>query len=72
MAVAADRCVVIEDSIAGVTSAKAAGIRVLGFVGVSHCLPEHGRELRDVGAELVFDSFDMLPAAVRDLREQRT
>lgn len=63
-------CVVIEDSIAGVTAAKAAGMRVLGFVGGSHCAPGHGRELRDVGAELVFDSFDMLPAIVRELAER--
>ena len=72
MAVAADRCVVIEDSVAGVTAAEAAGMRVLGFVGGSHCLPEHDRELRAAGAELVFDSFDLLPAVVRDLGEQRT
>lgn len=30
------RCVVVEDSVAGITAAKAAGMRVIGFVGASH------------------------------------
>lgn len=30
------RCVVVEDSVAGIMAAKAAGMRVIGFVGASH------------------------------------
>jgi beta-phosphoglucomutase-like phosphatase (HAD superfamily) len=34
--------VVIEDSVAGVTGAVAAGMRVIGFTGASHSWPGHG------------------------------
>lgn len=65
------RCLVIEDSVAGVTAARAARMPVLGFVGGSHCTAEHGQTLRAAGAELIFDSFELLPALVRDLAERR-
>ncbi len=62
-----DRCVVVEDSVAGVRAAKAAGMRALGFVGGSHCLTEHAASLRQAGAELVLDRFDQLPTAFDQL-----
>ena len=37
MDAAPDRCVVIEDSVPGITGARAAGMTVLGFHGGSHC-----------------------------------
>ncbi|MBI2255316.1 MAG: HAD family hydrolase [Proteobacteria bacterium] len=46
-------CVVIEDSIAGVTAAKAAGMHVIGFTGGSHVLPGLGARLRQTGADAV-------------------
>lgn len=64
------RCIVIEDSVAGVTAARAAGMRGLGFVGGSHCSREHGDLLQQAGAELVFDSFDLVPAIVHELAER--
>ena len=69
MNVEASRCIVIEDSIAGVTAGRRAGMRVLGFLGGSHCTKGHGDALRRAGAELVFDSFNLIPAIVRDLAE---
>src|SRR6266478_3911915 len=39
MAVSPARCVVIEDSLPGVTAAVAAGMTTIGFIGASHCRP---------------------------------
>lgn len=50
------RTLVIEDSVSGVTAAKAAGMTVWGFVGGSHYRSRDGRGiLRDAGADRVFD-----------------
>lgn len=50
------RTLVIEDSVSGVTAAKAAGMAVWGFVGGSHYAARDGRAmLFDAGADRVFD-----------------
>lgn len=56
MSVPPARCLVIEDSVAGVTAARAAGMTVLGFTGGSHCLDGHGEKLRQAGAAEVLAS----------------
>ena len=53
-------CIVVEDSIAGVTAARNAGMRSIGFVGGSHCGPGHSDKLLEAGAETVIDDLRLL------------
>ncbi len=43
--------VVIEDSATGVTAARAAGMRAIGFTGATHIADHHGEALLAAGAE---------------------
>jgi beta-phosphoglucomutase-like phosphatase (HAD superfamily) len=63
--------IVIEDSIAGVTGAVAAGMRTVGFTGASHSWPGHGEALMDAGAMTVIRRLADFPATVEALREWR-
>jgi HAD superfamily hydrolase (TIGR01509 family) len=59
MGVAPARTLVIEDSISGVTAAKAAGMTVWGFVGGSHYESRDGQAmLSAAGADRVFARMD--------------
>ena len=53
-----ERCLVIEDSVTGVTAGRAAGMTVWGFTGVGYATPD---ELCEAGAVRVF--ADMLELA---------
>jgi HAD superfamily hydrolase (TIGR01509 family) len=64
MQAAPARCVVIEDSLAGIAAAVAAGMPVLGFHGGSHCRPGHGDRLRAAGAVATFDDMRQLPGLI--------
>lgn len=61
MGAAPARCVVIEDSVAGVQAATAAGMRVLGFHGGGHCGPGHAERLLAAGAAAAFAGMAELP-----------
>jgi len=62
---------VVEDSVAGVTGAVAAGMRVIGFTGASHSWPGHAEALMDAGALTVVRRLAEVPATVAALREWR-
>ena len=64
MATPAARCVVIEDSVAGITGARAAGMTVLGFHGGSHCRPGYAGNLLAAGAVAAFDDMRRLPELI--------
>jgi HAD superfamily hydrolase (TIGR01509 family) len=67
MGAAAQRCLVVEDSLAGVNAARAAGMTVVGFCGGSHCRPGHGDRLLAAGAARVLQDMRDLPAAIAKL-----
>ena len=60
MQVAPADCVVVEDSVAGITAARAAGMTAIGFTGGRHCGPGHGAQLREAGAHRIIDAHAQL------------
>jgi HAD superfamily hydrolase (TIGR01509 family) len=56
--------IVIEDSVAGVTAARRAGMHVIGFTGANHGAPDLPTRLAAAGAISVVGSMAALPAAV--------
>ncbi len=64
MGVAPKECLVVEDSAAGVQAARAAGMAVLGFIGGSHCRPDHGERLLAAGAYGACAHMDQLVSRI--------
>lgn len=65
MNVDGSNCIVVEDSIAGVTAGRRAGMKVIGFVGGAHCGPGQSEKLYQAGAETVIDDIRLLLNEVR-------
>jgi HAD superfamily hydrolase (TIGR01509 family) len=64
------KCLVIEDSLNGVRSGKAAGMTVFGFTGGNH-IPDkqaHREELLSLNADLVFDDMSELPQLINSFK----
>ena len=66
MGIAPGRCVVVEDSPAGIMAAKSAGMRVVAFTGGSHArTPQHREALTALGPDALFDDMRELLQFVR-------
>lgn len=63
------RCFVLEDSVHGITAAKRAGMRVIGFTGGAHSWPSHADALTEAGAETVIRRWSDLGAVLAALSE---
>jgi HAD superfamily hydrolase (TIGR01509 family) len=68
MGIAAQDCIVVEDSPAGVSAATAAGMAAIGFVGSSHAGGELGGQLIMAGARTIVTDLRHLKSTVVALR----
>ncbi|WP_267425075.1 HAD family hydrolase [Methylobacterium sp. GC_Met_2] len=67
MGVPAEACLVIEDSVPGVTAARSAGMRVAGFTGGGHWVHDPaGADLVHAGATRIFSDFSDLAAVIAE------
>ncbi|WP_277187329.1 HAD family phosphatase [Caballeronia sp. BR00000012568055] len=58
------RCLVVEDSIAGLTAARAAGMKTIAFIGASHIPSGYAQVLHETGITRIMAHMDELPALV--------
>lgn len=65
------RVIVVEDSVTGITAAKAAGMRVIGYTGARHSYFGHADALTDTGAETVITRHADLAATIAAMSEWR-
>jgi HAD superfamily hydrolase (TIGR01509 family) len=65
-------CIVIEDSVGGVTAGRAAGATVIGLTAAGHIQAGHDARLRQAGADHVVASFAELDRVIRPLLRGQT
>lgn len=61
-----DDVLVVEDSPTGVQAAKAAGLRVIGFLGAAHIHPGHDIRLMDAGADYMAAEANQLTTLLQE------
>src|SRR6202047_2974890 len=61
-------CIVVEDSVPGVTAAVAAGMTAIGFVGGNPMPGRLAQNLVDAGARTVIADMRVLKATITDIR----
>jgi HAD superfamily hydrolase (TIGR01509 family) len=61
------QAIVIEDSVLGITAARAAGMASIGFAGASHATEDLAERLAAAGADIVITAMAELPATVAQL-----
>lgn len=65
-------CLVIEDSPAGITAARAAGMKVFAYLGGSHIAPARlAATIATMQPDAIFDDMHSLPDLVRSLRTEK-
>jgi HAD superfamily hydrolase (TIGR01509 family) len=71
MSAAPGDCLVIEDTVTGVSAGKAAGMTVAGFLGGAHCLAaDHGVRLQQAGADFIVPDSAALGRLIASLRRR--
>ena len=72
MGVASEHCLIIEDSLAGITAGKAAGIPVIAYIGATgHNTPEYIDACRKAGAFVVSDNMPEVHKVIKQYFQQK-
>jgi len=69
LSIAPGDCLVVEDSVNGITAARAAGMEVIGFCGGSYCRPDHVDRLLSAGCTRVFARMSEVQEFLHSLNE---
>lgn len=67
MGVSPDACVVIEDSIAGVTAGLAANMETIGIIGVSHDPDQVKENMKNAGVRHILDTWPEIVNLIKTL-----